>query len=63
MEKQTGRKIKELQIDNVERYKNQFLQFGQNTSICTHFTNEKYELVKKINHSSLEKVQCLLSNA
>jgi len=25
MEKQTGRKIKELQIGNVERYKNQFL--------------------------------------
>jgi len=25
MEKQTGRKIKELQIGNVEKYKNQFL--------------------------------------
>ena len=33
MEKQIGRKIKELQIDNVERYKNQFLQFGQNNGI------------------------------
>jgi len=29
MEKQTGRKIKELQISNVEKYNNQFLQFGQ----------------------------------
>ena len=26
MEKQTGRKTKELQIGNVERYNNQFLQ-------------------------------------
>ena len=29
MEKQIGRKIKELQIGNVKRYKNQFLQFSQ----------------------------------
>ena len=28
MERQTGRKIKELRIGNVEKYKNQFLQFG-----------------------------------
>ena len=33
IEKQTGRKIKELQIDNVERYENQFLQFGQNIGL------------------------------
>ena len=33
MEKQTGRKINELQIGNVERYMDQFLQFGQNTGI------------------------------
>ena len=33
MEKQTGRKIKELQIGNVEKYKNQFLQFGHNTGM------------------------------
>jgi len=39
MEKQTGRKIKKLQISNVERYKNQFLRFGQNTGIGTHFTD------------------------
>ena len=38
MEKQTGRKIKELHIGNVERDMNQFLRFGQNTGIGTHFT-------------------------
>ena len=40
MEKQTDRKIKELQIGNVKKYKNQFLRFGQNTGIGTHFTDE-----------------------
>ena len=40
IEKQTGRKIKELQIGNVERYKNQFLRFDQNTDIDTHFMME-----------------------
>ena len=63
MDKLTGRKIKELQIDNVERYMNQFLRFDQNTSIGTHFTEGIYELAKKINCSLLEKVRCLLSNA
>ena len=63
MEKQTGRKIKELQIGNVERYKNQFLQFGQNTGIGTHFTDGLYGFAKEINCSLLEKVRCLLSNA
>ena len=33
-----GRKIKELQIGNVRRDINQFLRFGQNTGIATHFT-------------------------
>jgi len=56
MEKQTTKKIKELQIGDVERYKNQFLQFGQNTGIDTHFTDRIHELVKEINHSLLEKV-------
>ena len=46
MEKQTGRKIKELQIGNLERYKNQFLRFRQNTSIGTHFTDGIHGLVK-----------------
>ena len=47
MEKQTGRKIKELQLSNVEKYKNQFLQFCQNTGIGTHFTNRIHEMAKK----------------
>ena len=63
MEKQTGTKIKELQIDNIERYKNQFLQFGQNTGIDTHFTDGIHKLAKEINRSLLEKARCLLSNA
>ena len=63
MEKQIGRKIKELQIGNVERDMNQFLQFGQNTGIGTHFTEGIHGLAKEINHSLLEKVWCLLSNA
>ena len=56
-------KIKELQIGNIERYKNQFLQFGQNIGISTHFSDGIHELVKKINRSFLEKIRCLLSNA
>ena len=63
MEKQTGRKIKEVQIDNVERYKNHFLQFGQNTGIGTHFTDGIHGLAKKINYFLLEKARYLLSNA
>ena len=59
----TGRKIKEFQIGNVERSKNQFLRFGQNTGIGTHFTNEIHGLAKRINRPLLEKVQYLLSNA
>jgi len=47
----------------VEKYKNQFLQFGQNTGIGNHFTNGIHELAKKINCFLLEKVRCLLSNA
>ena len=55
MEKQTDRKIKELKISNVERYKNQFLRFGQNTGIGTHFTDRIHGLAKEINRSLLEK--------
>ena len=62
MEKQTGRKIKELQIGNVERDMNQFLRFGQNTGIGTHFTNELYGLAKEINRFLLEEARYLLSN-
>ena len=63
MEKQTGKKIKELQIGNVERDMNQFLRFGQNTGIATHFTTGIHELAKEVNRSLLEKVRWLLSNA
>ena len=47
MKKQTGRKIKELQIDNFKRYKNQFLRFGQNTGIGTHFTDRIHGWLRK----------------
>ena len=60
MEKQTGRKIKELQIGIVE---NQFLRFDQNTGISTHFTDGIHGLAKEINCSLLEKARCLLSIA
>ena len=63
IEKQTGRKIKELQIGNVEGDMNQFLRFGHNTGIGTHFTKGIHRLTKEINRSLLEKVRCLLSNA
>ena len=49
MKKYTGRKIKELQIGNVERDMNQFLRFGQNTNIDTHFTEGIHGLAKEIN--------------
>ena len=58
MEKQIGRKIKELQIGNVEKYKNQFLRFGQNTGIGTHFIDRIHGLAKKINRFLLEKARC-----
>ena len=47
MGKQTGKKIKELQIGNIERNMNQFLRFGQNTSIGTHFTEGIHGLLRK----------------
>ena len=63
MEKQIG-KIKELQIGNIERDMNQFLRFGQNTGIGTHFTEGIYGLAKEINCSLLEKVWwfCLMQD-
>jgi len=63
MEKHTRKKIKGLQIVNVERYKNQFLQFGQNIGISTHFTNGIHKMAKEINCYLLKKARCLLSNA
>ena len=63
MEKQIGRKIKELQIGNVERDMNQFLRFGPNTGIGTHFIKGIQGLAKEVNCSLLEKVRWLLPNA
>ena len=63
MEKQTDRKIRVLQIDNVGEYKNQFLQFGQNNGISIHFKIGKHGMAKEMNRFLLEKVRCLLSNA
>ena len=41
MENQLGKKIKVLQYDQVEKYKDSFLQFGQNNGAETHFTDGK----------------------
>jgi len=41
----------------------QFLRFGQNTGIGTHFTEGIHGLAKEVNRSLLEKVRWLLSNA
>ena len=41
----------------------QFLRFGQNTGIATHFTTGIHGLAKEVNRSLLEKVRLLLSNA
>ena len=62
MKKHTGRKIKVLQIDSVGEYKDQFLRFYQNTGVDIHFTNGIHGVAKKMNHSLLENVWCLLSN-
>ena len=62
MEKQTSRKIKMLQVDHVEEYKDQFLRFGQNTGII-HFTISKRGMAKKMKYSLLDMVRYLLSNA
>ena len=51
IENQTGKKIKVLQYDHVEEYKNSFLQFGQNNGIETHFTDEKDSVAKEVNHA------------
>jgi len=46
IEKQTVKKIKVLQIDNIEEYKNQFLQFIQNNWIDIHFKIGKHDVTK-----------------
>jgi len=57
MQKQTDRKIRVFQIDNVGEYKDQFLQFGQNNEIGIHFKAGKHGVGKETNRSFLEKVQ------
>ena len=63
LEKQSGMKIKVLQIDSVGEYEDQFLRFDQNNGIGIHFTNRIHAVAKELNCSLLEKVRCLLSNA
>ena len=46
MEKQTGKKIKVLQIDSVGEYKDYFLRFGQNTGIDIHFKIRKHGVAR-----------------
>jgi len=41
IENQTGRKIKVFRYDHIEKYKDSFLQFGQNNGIEAHFTDGK----------------------
>ena len=62
MERQIGRKIKELLLGNVGKDMNQFLRFGQNTGIATHFTTGTNGLAKEVIRSLLEEVRRLLSN-
>ena len=63
MERQIGRKIKELQIGNVGKDMYQFLRFSQNTGIATHFTTGTDGLAKEVIRPLLEEVRRLLSNA
>ena len=61
MEKQTGIKIRVLQINNSGEYKDQFLQFWNN-GIGIHFKTGKHRVAKEMNRFLLENVQYLLSN-
>ena len=48
MKNQTGKKIKVLWYYHVEKYKDSFLQFGQNNGIETHFTDEKDGVAREV---------------
>ena len=37
-------------FDHVEKYKDRFLQFGQNYDIETHFTIQKIGVSREMNH-------------
>ena len=64
MEKQTCRKIKVLQIDNIREYKDQFLQFGQYNKRGIHFKICKHEVAKEMNHFYWRRYSacCLMHN-
>ena len=61
--KQTGRKIKSSKLITLKNIRTNSYNLAMNTGIGTHFTNRIQGLAKKINHSLLEKVRCVLSNA
>ena len=63
MEKQNDRKIKVLHSDHDGECEDQFLRFNQNKGFRVHFTEQKSEVAKEMNHSLLEKIQSLLSTA
>nr|GFB25837.1 retrovirus-related Pol polyprotein from transposon TNT 1-94 [Tanacetum cinerariifolium] len=68
METQTCRKIKHLQTNNGEEYKNDlFTKFYEDKGIVRHFTvrntPQQNGVAKRMNQALLEKVRCMLSNA
>nr|GEZ04430.1 retrovirus-related Pol polyprotein from transposon TNT 1-94 [Tanacetum cinerariifolium] len=68
METQTCRKIKHLQTNNGEEYKNDlFTKFYEDKGIVRHFTvrhtPQQNGVAKRMNRALLEKVRCMLSNA
>ena len=64
MEKQTGRKIKVLQIDIVGEYKNQFNDLTRTLVFIFTSQLENMGMVKEMNRSLLDKVWgcCLMHN-
>ncbi|KAH9718140.1 hypothetical protein KPL71_022099 [Citrus sinensis] len=68
VETQTGRKIKVLRSDNEGEYTSDpFLQVCQNEGIKRYFTvrhtPQQNGVADRMNHTLLEKVRCMLSNA
>ena len=68
IETQTSRKIKRLRSDNGGEYKSDpFLQVCQDEGIVRHFTvretPQQNGVAECMNHTLLEKVWCVLSNA
>ena len=68
MEKHNGKTIKILWSNNTEEYKNEpSLELCQNEDIEMHFTvrenSQQYRVAERMNHTLLENVWRLLSNA